>query len=90
MVIEKFRLLDAFYMTIITIATVGFGELHPLSDAGKLFTAILIITSISVCAYTVSVITHYVIDGEFAKHLKLYRLNKAIQKLEGDYVPKVD
>lgn len=86
MVIEKFRLLDAFYMTIITIATVGFGELHPLSDAGKLFTAILIITSISIYAYAVSVITNYVIDGEFAKHLKLYRLNKAIEKLENHVV----
>lgn len=86
MVIEKFRLLDAFYMTIITIATVGFGELHPLSDAGKLFTATLIITSIGIYAYSISIITNYIIDGEFAKHLKLYRLNKEIQKLENHVV----
>ena len=42
-VIEKVRFLDALYMTIITVSTIGYGEIFPLSDAGRLFTIFLII-----------------------------------------------
>jgi voltage-gated potassium channel len=45
MVIDSYSIFDAFYMTIITIATVGYGEVQPLSNAGKMFTVFLIITS---------------------------------------------
>ena len=45
-VIDDYSLFDAFYMTVITVATVGYGEVAPLSHAGKLFTAFLIITSL--------------------------------------------
>ncbi len=45
-VIESWSLMDAFYMTIITISTVGFGEIHPLSAQGRLFASFLIVTGI--------------------------------------------
>ena len=45
MLIEGDRFLNALYMTVITISTVGFGEIHKLSDAGKIFTMFLIISS---------------------------------------------
>ena len=61
--IEKYTFLEAFYMTIITIATVGFQEVHPLSDVGKIFTAFLIITSFGTFAYAISAITKYVVEG---------------------------
>jgi len=79
--IENYRLLDAFYMTIITIATVGYEEVHPLSDAGMLFTSFLIITSFGTFAYAVSSITRFVIDGEFNNLFKLQKLNSSIEKL---------
>ena len=43
--IDSYSFFDGFYMTIITIATVGYGEIHPLSTAGRIFTSFLIITS---------------------------------------------
>jgi len=81
MIIENYRLLDAFYMTVITVATVGYGEVHPLTDAGRIFTSFLIITSFGTFAYAVSSITRFVVDGEFNNIFKLQKLNTAVEKL---------
>ncbi|HEY0029934.1 MAG TPA: potassium channel protein [Bacteroidia bacterium] len=85
-IIEGFGFLDAFYMTIITVATVGFQEVHPLSEAGRLFTAFLIITSFGTFAYAVTSISQYVIDGEFNQYFKNYKLSTAIDKLENHVI----
>lgn len=79
--IEDYTFLEAFYMTIITIATVGYGEVHALSDGGRIFTSFLIITSFGTFAYAVSSITRFVVDGEFNQIFKLQKLNAAIDKL---------
>ena len=62
---DDWSLMDAFYMTIITISTVGFGEVKTLSDGGRLFTALLIISSIGTFTYSVSAITTYFVAGEY-------------------------
>ena len=84
--LEGYSLLDAFFMTIITIATVGYREVHELDPAGKIFTSILIIVSIGTFAYAISVITRYVLEGEFQLYFKHYRVNKGIQKLENHVI----
>ena len=84
--IEKYDFLDAFYMTIITVATVGFQEVHPLSNDGKLFTAFLIITSFGTFAYAVSSITNYISDGEFREYFKNKKVNSAIEKLDAHVI----
>ncbi|MBK7666463.1 MAG: potassium channel protein [Sphingobacteriaceae bacterium] len=81
MIIDSYTLFNAFYMTIITIATVGYGEVEPLSQGGKLFTVFLIITSFGTFAYAVSAITRFVVDGEFNQFYKNKKLNAAIDKL---------
>jgi voltage-gated potassium channel len=65
--LEDYSFINAFYMTIITIATVGYGEIEPLSTVGRIFTSFLIITSFGTFAYAVSTITKFVIDGEIRK-----------------------
>lgn len=80
-VIENYSWFDAFYMTIITVATVGYQEVHPLSVEGKVFTAFLIITSFGTFAYAVSSITKFVIDGEFNEFFKNRKLNATIDKI---------
>lgn len=80
-IIDDYSLFDAFYMTVITIATVGYGEVAPLSGAGKLFTVFLIITSFGTFAYAVSAITRFVIDGEFNQFYKNKKVSEAIDKL---------
>ena len=86
MLIENYRLLDAFYMTVITVATVGFEEVHTLSDNGKLFTSFLIITSFGTFAYALTSLSKYVFDGEFNKYFKNYKVSSAIDKLENHVI----
>lgn len=62
--IEDFGFVDAFYMTIITLTTVGFGEVQPLSDNGKVFTAFLSFISLGFFAYSISVVTTYFVEGQ--------------------------
>lgn len=79
--IDNYSWFNAFYMTIITVATVGYGEVEPLSNSGKIFTAFLILTSFGTFAYAVSSITKFVFDGEFNDFYKNRKLNASIDKL---------
>jgi voltage-gated potassium channel len=76
--IEGFSFTEAFFMTIITIATVGFNEVKPLSHAGMYFTSFLIIFSIGIFAYAVSTLTRYIVEGVFRNY---YRDNKVKSKI---------
>lgn len=78
--------IDAFYMTISTVATVGFGEVHPLNEVGRIFTAFLIIISFGTFAYAISSITRFVLDGEFNQLFKNRKLNASIQKLNNHVI----
>lgn len=86
MFIEDYNFLDALYMTVITISTVGFSEIHPLSAEGRAFTTILIITNIGVFFYSITTITSFLVDGEFQKFLKMHKVNKEIGKLENHVI----
>ncbi len=80
MMLEDYSVIDAFYMTVITASTVGFGEVHPLSDAGRIFVAFYILFNLLVVAYLVSVLTTYIFDGEL-RHL--FRMIRADQEIKG-------
>ncbi len=84
-IIEKDNVLNAVYMTVITISTVGFGEIHQLSNGGKVFTIILIIMSISIYAYSVTVITTYFLEGQITYFLSGYR-SKNWKKMENHVI----
>jgi voltage-gated potassium channel len=86
MVIEGYSFINALYMTIITIATVGFREVHPLSDAGKIFTIFLIITSFGIFAYTISSLTRFIIDGVFRHYFKDNKVKRKIENLSGHVI----
>jgi len=69
---------DAFYMTVITITTVGYGEVMPLSPSEKIFVSLLIISSIFIVGYAISVITEYILS----KNIGVLRQKKVQKKLE--------
>jgi len=66
MQIDNFNFVDALYMTVITVSTVGFGEVQQLSDAGKLFTSGLILSSLVVLGYAISVLTQKLIHTQLS------------------------
>jgi voltage-gated potassium channel len=80
-IIEGYSLGEAFYMTVITISTVGFNEVRPLSAEGRIFTAFLIIFSFSIFVYAVTSISNYVLDGEYKVYFKDLRINKKVSKI---------
>lgn len=82
MVIEDYPWVDAYYMAVITLASVGFGEVHPLSVAGKIFTSILIIFNVGLFAYSISTITGIFAEGGFHKLINDFRMNKRIEKID--------
>ncbi|MEN8154603.1 MAG: potassium channel protein [Acidobacteriota bacterium] len=67
--LEKVKVLDALYMTIISISTVGFGETFPLSPAGKIFTIFVIISGLGTFLYSVGLIAEYSVEGKLRKIL---------------------
>jgi len=79
--IEGYNFVEAFYMTIITISTVGFTEVHPLTTSGEIFTSFLIIFSFGTFAYTITSITIYMLDGEFRRYFQDLQINKKVDKI---------
>ncbi len=77
---------DALYMTLITISTVGFGEIRPLSEQGRMFTAALIVMGVGGAAYTFSTVADYLIAGELRGVLRRQRMQKRIRQMQGHYI----
>jgi voltage-gated potassium channel len=78
--------IDAFYMTVITITTVGFGEVQPLDDFSKIFTIFLILTSVVIVGYALSVITEYILSKNSIEELKQKRMQKKIDNLKNHII----
>lgn len=81
-VISNYTWVDAIYMTVITITTVGFGEVLPLNDAAKIFTVFLILSSVVIVGYAITVITEYILSKNNYEDLIQKRMQKKIDKLE--------
>lgn len=83
MILSDYTFVDALYMTVITISTVGFREVGVFGEEEKLFTVFLIGTSIFSFGYTVSAFTEYIVSGQLFQQLKLKKVQKKIEQLEG-------
>ena len=84
--IEHMTVFDSFYMTLITISTVGFGEITPLSQAGRILTIIIIVSGISLLTYTLGQIAKIFIEGELGKLLGRRKLGKQISELTDHFI----
>jgi voltage-gated potassium channel len=84
--IERWSPLDALYMTVITLTTVGFGEVHPLSHSGKIFTIVLVVMGVAGVAYTLSVIARMVVEGEIKRLLGRRKMQKGLKELTDHYI----
>jgi len=84
--IEGWHTFDALYMTVITLATVGFKEVHELSPEGKVFTIVLIICGTGIIAYTLSSLLQFTLEGQLRKILGRKKLESRISKLANHYI----
>lgn len=84
--LEGWNLLDSLYMTVITLTTVGYGEVREISSEGKIFTIFLIISGVGIVAYLAGVFTRTIIEGEIREIVGRRKLEKKIQKLKDHYI----
>jgi voltage-gated potassium channel len=84
--IEGWTLLEAFYMTIITVATVGFTEVKPLSPAGRLFTSGLIVLGVAFVAYSFGTVLEMMVEGGVQDIMGRRRVEREIAKLKDHYI----
>ncbi len=86
MILEGWQWREALFMTVITLSTVGYGEVKPLGPNGEVFSMVLILLGVGGAAYTFSAVTDYIIAGELRGALRRQRMLKAISRLEGHYI----
>src|SRR6056297_2811021 len=84
--ISDYSWIDALYMTIITVTTVGFSEVRPMGAEGKMFTVLLIVTSVFIGGFAISVVTEYLLSRNSLQILKKKRVKKAIDSLSNHVV----
>ncbi len=85
-IIEKASIIDSLYMTIITISTVGFGEIFELSSLGRIFTSILILGGLATIAYAASTIAAYLLEKVMSSFSEKKKMLKKIAKLKNHYI----
>jgi voltage-gated potassium channel len=79
--VEGWPFLDGLYMTVITVASVGFGEVHPLSTPGRLFTIVLIVVGLGTAAYAFSTVTAFLIEGDLGHLWEKRKMERRIDAL---------
>lgn len=84
--IEGWPLFDGFYMTLITMTTVGYGEIHTLSRAGRIFNSILILASVIAGGFTIATFTQSLLEFEFGKAFGRRRMEREFAKLSNHYI----
>ncbi|WP_353778197.1 NAD-binding protein [Winogradskyella sp. 3972H.M.0a.05] len=84
--ISGYTWIDAIYMTVITITTVGFGEVQPLDEFSKIFTIFLILTSVIILGYAIKVITEYILSKNNIEELKQKKMQKKIDAMSNHII----
>ncbi len=85
-IIERWNLLDSFYMTVTTLTTVGYGEIHPLSNAGRIFTIALIISGVLVVGVNIAAFARFLIEGEIRDFMDKKRAKRDVDRLTDHYI----
>jgi voltage-gated potassium channel len=86
MVIEGWNAWDAFYMTVTTVATVGFQEVHPLSFGGQVFTAVLIFCGVGTAFYTVTLLATVIVEGGLHQRFETRRAARMLEQISNHFI----
>ena len=85
-IIEGFSPLKSFYLMVTTFSTIGYGDIVPVSDAGRIFTICIIISAFTVGLYAVGKISAFFAEGELSKLLKQRKMNKVLDLMKDHYI----
>lgn len=84
--IEGWSWFDGFYMTLTTMTSIGYGEIHPLTHAGRVFNSFLIVCAITAVGFAIATISQALLEFEFGKALGRRRMERELSKLSGHYI----
>src|SRR5437016_1208063 len=83
---EHYPVFDAFYMTLTTVTTVGYGEIRTLSQAGRIFNSFMILFGVVIMLLAIGAMTHTIIELELNQFFGKRRIKGMIDKLEGHFI----
>ncbi len=86
MIVQDYTFIEALYMTIITLSTVGFTEVHPPDTYGRIFTIILILMGVSFVAFSLAYFSQILLDGNLLEAYRRRKLKKKLDQLENHYI----
>ncbi|HKQ32570.1 MAG TPA: ion channel, partial [Thermodesulfobacteriota bacterium] len=86
MVIEGWSFMDSLFMTVTTVTTVGYGEVHDLTPRGEIFTIVLLILGVGTILYLLSALAKIVLEGELTQIIGRSRLERRIKDLNDHYI----
>ncbi len=86
MLIEDWPMLDSVYMTVITLSTIGYGEVNPVSQPGRIFTLILIVMGVGFFLYVIGNVVQFLVEGRIRLILGRHKLDKQINQLNNHYI----
>ena len=86
MAIEDWPVLDALYMTVITLSTIGYGEVNPVSPNGRVFTLVLIVMGVGFFLYVIGNVVQFLVEGRIRLILGRVKLDKQINHLNDHYI----
>jgi voltage-gated potassium channel len=85
-IIERWSILESLYMTVITLSTIGFGEVKPMTDVGRLFTLFIIIFGVGNAAYLIGQMTRVLVEGSLQNVIGRRKVEHQIKKLSNHYI----
>jgi len=86
MVIEDWTIMDSLYMTVITLSTIGYGEVNPVSQPGRIFTLFLIVLGVGFFLYVIGNVVQFLVEGRIRLILGRHKLDKQISHLNNHYI----
>src|SRR3954469_15912464 len=86
MLVEGWSMWDSLYMTVITVTTVGYREVYPLSRAGEAFTILLLIGGVGTALYTFTLLATVVVEGGLHLRLEQRRIRRMIDQLQDHFI----
>ncbi len=86
MAVEGWELLESLYMVIITLFTIGFHEVHPLSQAGRLFTICIAVTGVGTAVYAGGQIMEIIVEGEILGYRRKRKMQQKIKDMKNHYI----
>ncbi len=86
MVLEHWSFIDGLYMTLTSITTVGYGEIHPQGDLGRIFTMTVIVSGVGTMLYTLGIFAELVVEGQLARYARIRRMERRVADLSEHFI----